>query len=111
MLTLIIPCIFLCSYITGGNTFPDILTPEDEEKYLLAYSNGDAEAKNKLIEHNLRLVAYIVKKYAGSNPEAAGDLISIGTIGLIKGVSTYRLGHKTKLGTYAAKCIENAMVT
>ena len=99
----------LCSYVTGGNSFPEILTAEEEEKYINAYNNGDTGAKNKLIEHNLRLVAHIVKKYAGANSEMAGDLISVGTIGLIKGVNTYKTGHKTKLATYAAKCIENAI--
>lgn len=110
MLLLIIPCIALCSYVTGGNSFPEILTPEEEEKYLTAYANGDMNAKNKLIEHNLRLVAHIVKKYAGTNMDAASDLISVGTIGLIKGVNTYKTGHKTKLATYVAKCIENEIL-
>ena len=101
--------VLLCSYVTGGSSFPEILTHEEEEKYLRAYNNGDNNAKNKLIEHNLRLVAHIVKKYASANSELAGDLISVGTIGLIKGVNTYKTGHKTKLATYAAKCIENAI--
>ena len=101
----------LTSYITGGNSFPPILTPEEEEKYLKAYhDSGDVEAKNKLITHNLRLVAHIAKKYSSQNPDASAELISIGTIGLIKGVNTYKLGHKTKLATYAAKCIENAIL-
>ena len=101
----------LTSYVTGGNSFPAILTPEEEEKYLNAYNNnGDIEAKNKLIVHNLRLVAHIAKKYSNQNPDTASELISIGTIGLIKGVNTYKLGHKTKLATYAAKCIENAIL-
>ena len=104
-------CLVLCSYVTGGNSFPEILTAEEEEKYLAAYNSGDGSAKNKLIEHNLRLVAHIVKKYAGANTEMASDLISVGTIGLIKGVNTYRTGHKTKLATYAAKCIENAILS
>ena len=99
----------LISYVVGGNSFPEILTPADEEKYLKAYSNGDADAKNKLIEHNLRLVAHIAKKYSNQNLDNTSDLISIGTIGLIKGVNTYKSGHKTKLATYAAKCIENAI--
>jgi len=103
--------LILCSYVTGGNSFPEILTQEEEEKYLNEYNNGDISAKNKLIEHNLRLVAHIVKKYAGANQEMASDLISVGTIGLIKGVNTYKTGHKTKLATYAAKCIEKAIVT
>jgi len=100
----------LTSYVTGGNSFPPILTPEEEEKYLSDYNNGDSNAKNKLIVHNLRLVAHIAKKYSNQNPDIASELISIGTIGLIKGVNTYKLGHKTKLATYAAKCIENEML-
>lgn len=100
----------IVSYVTGGNSFPKALSAEEEEKYLTAFAEGDASAKNKLIEHNLRLVAHIVKKYSNQNPENSGDLISIGTIGLIKGVNTYKLGHKTKLATYAAKCIENAIL-
>ena len=100
----------LTSYVTGGSSFPPILTPEEEEKYLTDYNNGDITAKNKLIVHNLRLVAHIAKKYSNQNPDNASELISIGTIGLIKGVNTYKLGHKTKLATYAAKCIENAIL-
>lgn len=101
----------LTSYITGGNSFPPILTQEEEEKYLNAYhNNGDSEAKNKLIVHNLRLVAHISKKYSNQNPDVAAELISIGTIGLIKGINTYKLGHKAKLATYAAKCIENEIL-
>ena len=111
MFFLISSFFMLTSYVTGGNSFPAILTPEEEEKYLIAFNdNGDIEAKNKLIVHNLRLVAHIAKKYSNQNPDTASELISIGTIGLIKGVNTYKLGHKTKLATYAAKCIENAIL-
>jgi len=99
----------LISYVVGGNSFPEILTSTEEENYLKAYSYGDSGAKNKLIEHNLRLVAHIAKKYSNQNLDNTSDLISIGTIGLIKGVNTYKAGHKTKLATYAAKCIENAI--
>ena len=101
---------FMFSYVSGNNSFPDILTPAAEQKYINDYANGDLEAKNKLIEHNLRLVAHIVKKYTGNNREMIGDLISIGTIGLIKGVNTYKPDKKTKLATYAAKCIENEIL-
>lgn len=110
MLFLIASIFSLTSYITGGNSFPAILTADEEEKYLRDYNNGDMEAKNKLIVHNLRLVAHIAKKYSNQNPDNASELISIGTIGLIKGVNTYKLGHKTKLATYAAKCIENEIL-
>jgi len=110
VLFLILQFLTTISYVVGGNSFPEILTPDEEEKYLNAYSGGDKNAKNKLIEHNLRLVAHIAKKYSNQNLDNTSDLISIGTIGLIKGVNTYKLGHKTKLATYAAKCIENAML-
>lgn len=110
MLLYIIPFILLCSYASGSNSFPDILSPEEEEKYLRDFEAGDLEARNKLIEHNLRLVAHIVKKYCQNSRENAGDLISVGTIGLIKGVNTYKPNKKTKLATYAAKCIENEIL-
>lgn len=97
----------MTSYI--GNAFPKALTAEEENKYLDEMSNGNSNARDKLIEHNLRLVAHIVKKY--NTAEESEELISIGTIGLIKAVSTYKQGKGYKLGTYAARCIENAMVT
>lgn len=106
----LLQCTFMFSYVSGNNSFPDILTAAAEQKYLSDYANGDLDAKNKLIEHNLRLVAHIVKKYSGNNREMVGDLISIGTIGLIKGVNTYKPDKKTKLATYAAKCIENEIL-
>ena len=107
-------CVFsffvLSSYISGTNSFPSILSSDEEERLLKAYANGELEAKNKLIEHNLRLVAHIAKKYSAINKESANDLISIGTIGLIKGVNTYKPDKKTKLATYVAKCIENEIL-
>ncbi|MBE6020306.1 MAG: RNA polymerase sporulation sigma factor SigK [Clostridiales bacterium] len=104
------PLVLLSSYVSMGNSFPKPLTEEEEEIYLTAYEeNGDLDAKNKLIEHNLRLVAHIVKKYAntGKDPD---DLISIGTIGLIKSVNTYKRGKGVRLATYAARCIENELL-
>ena len=95
--------------INTGYSFPEILSPAEEEHYLEAYANGSESAKSKLIEHNLRLVAHIVKKYVHNSKESVDDLISIGTIGLIKGVSSYNPNKQTKLATYAARCIENAM--
>ena len=86
-------------------TFPRPLTTEEEKDYLERYRNGDLKAKDVLIERNLRLVAHVVRKYQ------MDDLISIGTIGLIKAVSTFDGNRNSKLGTYAAKCIENAMLT
>lgn len=91
-------------------TFPRPLTTEEEKDYLERYRNGDLKAKDVLIERNLRLVAHVVRKYQTAEDEM-DDLISIGTIGLIKAVSTFDGNRNSKLGTYAAKCIENAMLT
>lgn len=99
--------IFTASY--SNNIFPDPLSKEEEEKYLEKYYLGNKEARNVLIEHNLRLVAHIVKKY-DHRLEDADDLISIGTIGLIKGIDSYSPNHKTKLTTYCARCIENEIL-
>ncbi len=95
-------------YLLQGNSFPEPLTDSEERYYLRKMHEGDEDAKNILIEHNLRLVAHIVKKYpsAGEND----DLISIGTIGLIKGISSYDTNKKTKLATYVARCIENEIL-
>ncbi len=91
------------------NVFPDPLSTEEEERYIYLSINGDKEARNMLVEHNLRLVAHIVKKYENFN-ENPDDLISIGTIGLIKGIDTYNPEKPVKLITYAAKCIENEIL-
>lgn len=97
----------------GGGTagsFPKPLSAEDERKYLEAWTNdGDIEARNKLIEHNLRLVAHIIKKYY-SQASDQDDLISIGTIGLIKGISSYRPDKNVRLATYCSRCIENEVL-
>jgi RNA polymerase sporulation-specific sigma factor len=100
--------IFLVSYVKN-NAFPQPLSSEDERKYLKLMAEGDEHARNMLIEHNLRLVAHIVKKFenTGEDPE---DLISIGTIGLIKAIESYSEGKGTKLATYAARCIENEIL-
>lgn len=91
------------------NVFPEALPSKDEEKYINAHMMGDKNARNTLIEHNLRLVAHIVKKYESKNYDT-DDLISIGTIGLVKGIDSYKPNKKTKLTTYAAKCIENEIL-
>lgn len=91
------------------NTFPKPLSQEEERQLLQKYKEGDQKAKERLIEHNLRLVAHIVKKYQNSD-EDLQDLISVGTIGLIKAVSTFDL-ERGKLCTYGARCIENAILT
>lgn len=99
--------IFTAAY--SNNVFPDPLSKEEEEKYVELAKLGDKEARSKLIEHNLRLVAHIVKKY-DHKKEDVDDLISIGTIGLIKGVDSYSYKHGTRLTTYVAKCIENEIL-
>lgn len=99
--------IFTAAY--SNNVFPDPLSKEEEEDFVSKAKMGDSEARNKLIEHNLRLVAHIVKKY-DHKKEDVDDLISIGTIGLIKGVDSYSYKHGTRLTTYAAKCIENEIL-
>ena len=91
------------------NVFPDPLSKEDEERYIKLHLEGSKEARDKLIEHNLRLVAHIVKKFEKNN-ESADDLISIGTIGLIKGIDTYNLSKGTRITTYIARCIENEIL-
>ena len=93
----------------SNNVFPDKLPKEIEDELIKKMLHGDKEARNKLIEHNLRLVAHIVKKFETSN-EDIDDLIGIGTIGLIKGIDTYSDSKKVKLATYAAKCAENEIL-
>ena len=93
----------------GSKTFPDPLSKEKEEKLIKRLLENDNEARNILIEHNLRLVAHIVKKY-DNNKEDLDDLISIGTIGLIKGIDTFSNKNGTRLTTYAARCIENEIL-
>jgi len=97
---------FLLGYISNVNSFPQPLSPEEEQHYLDLLKKGDEEARNILIERNLRLVAHIVKKYS-STINDSDDLISIGTIGLIKAISTFNHEKGTRLATYAARCIEN----
>lgn len=98
----------LTGYISS-NAFPHPLTEEEEARCLQNKESGDAEARNKLIEHNLRLVAHIVKKFDGHS-DSNDDLISIGTIGLIKAIDTFNTNKGTKLATYAARCIENEIL-
>ncbi len=102
--------LFFALHLSSASSFPPPLSASEEREYLLAYKNGDTEAKNKLIEHNLRLVAHIIKKYY-SNSAQQEDLISIGTIGLIKAINTFDVDKGTKLATYAARCVENAILT
>ena len=108
LLWLIGKIIFFTSSISGGNSFPKPLSPEKEAEYLQRMREGDEEARSLLISHNLRLVAHIVKKYQGS--ENADDLISVGSIGLIKAINTYEPNKGTQLATYTARCIENEIL-
>lgn len=109
-LTFIKSSIFVVGYIQSSNLFPEPLNPEEEKIFLEKLKNGDEEAKNILIERNLRLVAHISKKYASSNIDQ-DDLISIGTIGLIKGINSFDSSKNIKLATYVARCIDNATIT
>lgn len=93
----------------NNQVFPQPLEAEEERLYLDQLQQGNAEARNKLIEHNLRLVAHVVKKYDGSG-EDIEDLISIGTIGLIKAIKTFNHDRGVRLATYAARCIENEVL-
>ena len=93
----------------GGGSFPRPLKAEEEREYLQRWAQGDLEARNKLVEHNLRLVAHIVKKYYSQSGDQ-DDLISIGTIGLIKAVGTYQPARSIKLATYASRCIGNEIL-
>lgn len=95
----------------SNTVFPEPLNTDEEMKAINLMLNGDKDARNKLIEHNLRLVAHIVKKYESKDIDIdADDLISIGTIGLIKAIDSYSLNKQTKITTYAARCIENEIL-
>ena len=98
-------------FFTGSysnNIFPEPLSMEEEEKCIQRMLEGDKKARNKLIEHNLRLVAHIVKKF--DSKDNTDDLISIGTIGLIKGIDSYKNNKQTRITTYAARCIQNELL-
>jgi len=99
----------LFGYITGSNLFPEPLTKEEELKVLEKFSSGDEEARNILIERNLRLVVHVCKKYSNANIDQ-DDLLSIGTIGLIKGVNSFKWEKGSKLSTYVSRCIDNEIL-
>lgn len=96
-------------HICHGDTFPKPLSKKEEERYVALCANGDKDARNKLVEHNLRLVAHIIKKYYHSTDEQ-DDLVSIGTIGLIKAINTYKPEKNIRLSSYASRCIENEIL-
>lgn len=97
-------------HVISQNSFPKPLSKKEELKYLSMLKDKNEEAKNKLVNHNLRLVAHISKKYRSKN-ECLDDLISIGTIGLIKAVNTFNLNKGVRLSSYAARCIEKSILT
>ena len=101
--------VFAVGYISGSNLFPEPLTAQEEKIYLEQLKSGDEEARNILIERNLRLVAHVVKKYANTKVEQ-DDLISIGTIGLIKGINSFNVEKGSKLSTYVSRCIDNEIL-
>lgn len=101
-------CFFIL-HVCGGNSFPKPLSEKQEREYLEQAANGSTEARNKLVEHNLRLVAHIIKKYYGTLGEQ-DDLVSIGTIGLIKAINTFDMNKNIRLSSYASRCIENEIL-
>ncbi|KZL94321.1 RNA polymerase sigma-28 factor precursor [Clostridium magnum DSM 2767] len=101
--------VFLTAYVTNSSSFPQPLNDKEEEYYLKKLKEGDMLAKSILVERNLRLVAHIVKKYSYPGKEV-DDLISIGTVGLIKAIDSFDVSKGTRLATYAAKCIENEIL-
>lgn len=100
--------VFFTGAIGNKNSFPKPLSKEEEERYLALAAGGDQSAKDTLVKHNMRLVAHIAKKYAGA--AETDDLLSVGSIGLIKAIGTYHVGRGTTLATYTARCIENEIL-
>ena len=100
--------LFFTSYVNNNSSFPKPLTPKEEVELLEKYRNGDNSAKEKLVQHNLRLVAHIVKKY--NQAGEAEDFIGVGSLGLIKAIETYKSNVGTQFSTYAARCIENEIL-
>ena len=96
-------------FVWASDALPEPLSKEEELKYLKEAKEGNVDAKNKLIEHNLRLVVYLSKKYENTKIDLE-DLVSIGTIGLIKGINTYKMDKNIKLATYASRCIDNEIL-
>ncbi len=109
LLTFLKTTFFMVGYISNNNLFPEPLSAEEEKIYLEKLANGDENARNILIEKNLRLVAHVCKKYNIPNLDQ-DDLISMGTIGLIKGINSFNLDKGVRLATYVARCIENEIL-
>lgn len=107
--TFLSSAVFAIGYISGSNLFPEPLSSEDERRYLEKLKQGDDEARNILIERNLRLVAHVAKKYNNANVDQE-DLISIGTIGLIKGINSFDINKGSRLSTYISRCIDNEIL-
>ena len=101
--------LFSALHISRSNLFPPPLSPKEESELLIRMKKGDEKAKEKLVEHNLRLVAHIIKKYYSANSDS-DELISIGTVGLIKAINTFEGNKGTRLATYASRCIENEIL-
>lgn len=102
-------CFAFILHVCKSGTFPKPLSAKEEEEYLLRCKQGDIEARNKLVEHNLRLVAHIIKKYYALQSDH-DDLVSIGTIGLIKAINTFDMNKNIRLSSYASRCIENEIL-
>ena len=101
--------VFVVGYIQGGSLFPEPLSAEEERIYLEQMAKGNDEARNILIERNLRLVAHVAKKYSNSKVDQ-DDLISIGTVGLIKGINSFNVEKGARLSTYVSRCIDNEIL-
>ena len=101
--------VFVVGYIEGGSLFPEPLSSEEERSYLEQMAKGNDEARNILIERNLRLVAHVAKKYSNSKVDQ-DDLISIGTVGLIKGINSFNVEKGARLSTYVSRCIDNEIL-
>ncbi|MBQ2392468.1 MAG: sigma-70 family RNA polymerase sigma factor [Clostridia bacterium] len=109
VLTAMIKSVFMILNVSNPDEFPRALKPDEESELLEKIANGDENARKKLIEHNLRLVAHVIKKYYSAGYDQ-DDLISVGTIGMIKAVNSYSADKNTKLATYAARCIDNEIL-
>ena len=101
--------VFTVGYISGTNLFPEPLSSDEEKDALMRMANGDDEARNLLIERNLRLVAHVCKKYSNTNVDQE-DLLSIGTVGLIKGINSFDVEKGSRLSTYVSRCIDNEIL-